>query len=528
MHDTSPNTGRLKSASSPWTWVPSLYFVEALPNLLAVAVYPTAFKSLGYDNLTILSYMPLVQIPWTLKLLWAPLVEVTARKRSWTLAMQGLVFVLSALCAAGLLIPDPFKPVLAALLILAFASATHDIAADGLYLLALDPGQQAKFVGVLTTASRLAKLFCTGLLVFLAGYLISEYSLPKSTAWAAILLATSALYGLLALTHLKSLPRVEPLPSPAANSTDPGNRHSIRADLLRTLLVLLTGGLLWLVLSGYTRAAGHCLSTRLHIPAWEQTPGALKVWLILAVLATLLLPPALLVCRRLLRNTEIGAALASYVTQPRFGSILFFILTYRLGEVMVGAVSKLFLLDPIAKGGLQVGEKALGQIDGVTGVTGIILGGLLGGPFIARVGLRRAFWPLAFAMHTPNLLYVYAAFHHTSFPTWQLYPLTFIDQFGYGFGFAGYFVYLMQVAQRSHGGAYKTTHYAIGTGLGALTILLATALSGILQSALGYTGFFIAASLLTIPGMAAILLIPLDSPHHLVSTSETTRKPVKS
>lgn len=487
--------------------MPSLYFLQSLPNLLVVSVYPTALKSLGYDNLTILAWTPLVQVPWTLKLLWAPLVEITARKRTWVLVMQAAIALLTGLCAAGLLIPGAFAPLLAGLLLVAFASATHDIAADGLYLLALPQPEQARFVGVLTTASRLAKLFCTGLVVFLAGHLISAYSFPKPTAWASVLLATSGIYLVFAICHLRTLPRVEP----AINSSTL-SRAGIRSDLLRTLLVLLTGLLLWLILSGYTRAIGNHLSGVLHIKAWEQSPVAVNRWLIAAVASTLLLPFAFLFCRRVLRNTEIGTALATYVTQPGFGSILFFILTYRLGEVMVGAVSRLFLLDPRAKGGLEVGEQALGQIDGLTGVTGIILGGLLGGPFIARVGLRRAFWPLALAMHVPNLLYVYAAWHHDTIPTWQLYPLTFVDQLGYGFGFAGYFVYLMQVAQRSHGGAYRTTHYAIGTGLGALTILLATALSGILQSALGYTGFFIAASLLTLPGMVAILLIPLDRP----------------
>ena len=136
---------------------------------------------------------------------------------------------------------------------------------------------------------------------------------------------------------------------------------------------------------------------------------------------------------------------------------------------------------------------------------GLILGGLLGGWWISRVGLRRAFWPLVICMHVPNLLYVWAAYELPR-PIW-LYPVVFAEAFGYGVGFAGYFVYLMHVAQR---GKFVTSHYAIGTGLGALFITLATILAGIVQSVFGYKGVFLAACLLTIPGTLVLLFIPME------------------
>jgi PAT family beta-lactamase induction signal transducer AmpG len=135
----------------------------------------------------------------------------------------------------------------------------------------------------------------------------------------------------------------------------------------------------------------------------------------------------------------------------------------------------------------------------------LILGGLIGGWWIARVGLRRAFWPLVVCMHVPNLLYVWAAYAQPT-AMW-LYPVVFIEAFGYGVGFAGYFVYLMHVAQR---GKFVTSHYAIGTGLGALFITFATILAGIVQSVFGYKGVFIAACVLTIPGALTLLFIPMD------------------
>ena len=151
--------------------------------------------------------------------------------------------------------------------------------------------------------------------------------------------------------------------------------------------------------------------------------------------------------------------------------------------------------------GLTVAE--VGVINGVAGIVGIILGGIAGGAIISRYGLRRSFWPLVVCMHAPNLLYVWAAFVHP--PTWTMYGVAFMDQFGYGFGFAGYSVYLMYVAQHGH---YRTSHYAIATGLGSLCIALAGILSSILQSLVSYRGFFVAVCICTIPGMLTLLIIP--------------------
>jgi len=491
---------------SPWLWVPALFFMQAVPNAMVVAVYPVAFKSLGFDNLAITAWTPLVVLPWTLKLLWAPLVELTAKKRTWVLMMQLAIFLLTTASAAGLVLPSPFYPVLAIMMLLAICSATHDIASDGLYLLSLPRDKQAAFVGVLTTSGRLGRMLCTGGLVWLAGTL-AERGYPPATSWAIVAVVIALLYGAGMVANFFTLPR----PPADIARLDPSDTGRLRAELVRTASVIFAGLALWAILAGGIRVAGHLSAESLDMVAkWGQTDLGLKVWLGILLAGLVLFPIGYLISAKLLRGTEMGEALGTYVRQPGFGAILFFILTYRLGEVMVGAMSPLFLLDKPAVGGLGVSTAALGTINGVAGVIGIIIGGLAGGWFISRVGLRRAFWPLAFAMHTPNLLYVYAAYaaHHGGVSLSFLYFITFIDQFGYGFGFAGYFVYLMYVAQRTPG--FTTTHYAIGTGLGALTIVLATALSGIVQSFTGYFGFFIVVCFLTLPGMVALLLIPLD------------------
>lgn len=491
---------------SPWLWVPALFFMQAVPNAMVVSVYPVAFKNLGFENLTITAWTPLVVLPWTLKLLWAPLVELTAKKRTWVLLMQVAIFLLTAASAAGLMLPTPFYPVLAIMMLLAICSATHDIASDGLYLLSLPRDRQAAFVGVLTTAGRLGRLLCTGGLVWLAGYLAAG-GLAPGVAWAIVASVIAAMYGAGMVANFFTLPT----PPTDLARLDPKDTGRLRAEIIRTASVIFTGLCLWAILAGGIRIAGHFSAATLDMTAkWGQTPTGLWVWLGIALAGFALFPLGYLLSRKLLRGTEMGLALSTYVTQPGFGAILFFILTYRLGEVMVGAMSPLFLLDTAEQGGLNVGTAQLGTINGVAGVIGIIIGGLVGGWFISKVGLRKAFWPLAFAMHTPNLLYVYAAYAatHGGLSLAALYGIVFIDQFGYGFGFAGYFVYLMYVAQRRP--EFTTTHYAIGTGLGALTIVLATALSGIVQSFTGYFGFFIIVCFLTLPGMIALLIIPMD------------------
>jgi len=151
-------------------------------------------------------------------------------------------------------------------------------------------------------------------------------------------------------------------------------------------------------------------------------------------------------------------------------------------------------------------------MNGVAGVVGIVLGGLCGGWVVSKIGLRKAFWPLALAMHVPNLMYVWAS-SGVKVPYEGLYALLFVDQFGYGFGFAGYMIYLMWVAQRGH---FKTTHYAIGTGMGALCIATAGVVGATVQANYGYHGFFISVIFLAIPGLLTLLFIPLDASHQKI------------
>jgi MFS transporter, PAT family, beta-lactamase induction signal transducer AmpG len=173
---------------------------------------------------------------------------------------------------------------------------------------------------------------------------------------------------------------------------------------------------------------------------------------------------------------------------------------------MISKMSQLFYRDSVAAGGLAIPTETIGIINGVTGVGGIILGGMAGAWFISRRGLRRTFLLLVLSMAMPNLLYVWAALVHP--PAWSIFVLAFIDQFGYGFGFAGYIIYLIDVAQRNN---RPTSHAAIGSGLGALTAVLAGITAGILQQSFGYVGLFVAATVAAVPGLLTLWFIPMDN-----------------
>jgi PAT family beta-lactamase induction signal transducer AmpG len=161
-----------------------------------------------------------------------------------------------------------------------------------------------------------------------------------------------------------------------------------------------------------------------------------------------------------------------------------------------------FLLDPHQAGGLGLTTSDVGLVYGTIGILSLVLGGVLGGWLISRFGLKRSIWPMVLAMHLPDLFFVYMAYHQPAIEF--VYPLVALEQFGYGLGFTVFTVYLMYSAE----GRYKTSHYAISTGIMALGMMLPGFASGWLQQAVGYKTFFIIVCLMTIPGMLTIPFIP--------------------
>jgi PAT family beta-lactamase induction signal transducer AmpG len=240
--------------------------------------------------------------------------------------------------------------------------------------------------------------------------------------------------------------------------------------------------------------------------------------------------------KRVMSGSVIGKSFSTFVLQKGFIAIFAFILLYRFAEGLVVKMVPLFLANEPEEGGMGMSTEAVGIAYGTLGVGGLVVGGILGGIIVAKLDLRKVFLPLASTIHIPNLLYWWASYNlpgrvsenysmvegnfldkalyfftpefwAANTEIMQISGIVFLDQFGYGLGFAAYLVYLMQAAQR---GEFVTSHYAIMTAMGALGLMVAGILSGVLENLFGFTGFFFAVVLFAIPGLATIYFIPYD------------------
>ncbi len=403
-----------------WLYVPTLYFAEGLPYILVNTVSTIMYKKMGMSN-EFIGLTSILYLPWVIKMFWSPAVDVVSTKRLWILAMQMLL----AFCFGALALSIPtetFVPLtLVTFTAIAFFSATHDIAIDGYYMLALDKKRQAFYLGIRSLFYRLAVIFGQGVLVIIAGTIETRTgNIPLS--WTAVMALPCAFFLGACIFHRTVLPH------PASDST---------------------GG------SGHAR---------------QGFMGAFR----------------------------------TYLTQERVLFIIAFILLYRLGEAMLVKMVPPFLLDPAEAGGLGLATATVGYVYGTVGVISLSLGGILGGWLISRFGLRRCIWPMAIMLNLPDVLYVYLSLAKPSME--MVYIMVACEQFGYGLGFTAFGVFMMYIAREP----YKTSHFAISTGLMALGMMLPGMASGVLQQHLGYPLFFMTVFVLTIPGMLLIAAIPLD------------------
>ena len=394
----------MSSKRSPWAWIPTLYFAEGIPYFIVNVISVTMFKRLGMSNGDLALFTSLLYLPWVIKPLWSPFVDIIRTKRWWILSMQALI-TLGFAALAFTARPGAFALSLIFFYIVAFASATHDIAADGFYMLALDERDQSAFVGIRSTFYRIASVFGQGVIVVCAGLLEEKFGdIPK--AWALTLGLSSLLFALLALSHWRFLPK------PASDLPASSSTSSLMGDFVRS---------------------------------WTTFFKKKGVWLALA-----------------------------------------FMLLYRLPEALSVKILTPFLLDPSEAGGLGLTTAQSGLVYGTVGVISLTVGGILGGLFAARYGLRKSMWPMSLSLALPCVVYLVMALMQP-LPLWCIYLLVAIDQFGYGFGFTAYMLFMMQFSE----GEFKTSHYAICTAFMALSMMVPGLFAGWLQEALGYVGFFI-------------------------------------
>ena len=426
---------------SPWWWIPTLYFAEGIPYFVVNNISVVMFTNMGMSKGDMAMYTSLLYLPWVIKPLWSPFVDIIRTKRWWVMVMQVLMSVAFALTASTL--PHPSAEVIASgttpvslfvitlilFWITAFASATHDIAADGFYMLALEPDQQSLFVGIRSTFYRLSSIFGQGVLVVIAGLLESRLGdIPK--AWSITLLVSAIIFAGITLWHTFFMPR------PAADSPR-------RSDDSRS-------------------SAGEIMK-------------------------------------------EFGRTFVTFFSKKGVLIAMLFMLLYRLPEAFLVKMMNPFLLDPIAKGGLGLSTQSVGFIYGTVGVAALTVGGILGGIAASKWGLKKCMWPMALALTLPCLSFVFlSAFQPESL--WITGTCVALDQFGYGFGFTAYMLYLIYFSE----GEFKTAHYSLCTAFMALSMMLPGMVAGYIQEWVGYTWFFGFVMVCCLVTVAVTFLVKVD------------------
>lgn len=414
---------------TPWSWVPTLYFAEGLPYVAVMTISIVLYKQLGLSNKEITFYTSWLYLPWVIKPLWSPFIDLIKTKRWWITAMELLIG--AAFGGVAFTIPTSFwlQGTLFFFWIMAFSSATHDIAADGFYMLGLDEHQQAWFVGIRSTFYRLATIFGQGVLVMIAGNLQVIYRNSINFSWSLMFYGVAGLFIALWLWHSYILPR--PKEDAPRNDVTP---RTILVEFLNTIKTFFKTA-----------------SSTEGKPTGIQQNGATR-W-------------------HWRRDALIG---------------ILFMLLYRMPEGLLAKVSALFLIDATHNGGLGLSPQEYGLVQGTVGVVGLTLGGILGGWAAGKDGLKKWLWPMVMAITIPDLVYVYMSYAlPASLLTVNV--CVFFEQFGYGFGFTAYMLYLIYYSR----GAFKTSHYAICTAFMALSMMIPGLFAGALQEAVGYRTFFI-------------------------------------
>ena len=599
----------MSNKRNPWSWIPTLYFAQGIPYVAVMTVSVIMYKRFGLSNTDIALYTSWLYLPWVIKPFWSPIVDILKTKRWWIIIMQLLIG--AGMAGIAFTLPTPFylQASLAFFWLMAFSSATNDIASDGFYMLALNDSQQSFFVGIRSTFYRLAMITGQGLLVILAGVLelstglepvniqvnssnttqseliyqnptnlstseneltfvypanltintnkistdslqkikdfvqennISNGFIPKEAAtkkeekitWWSENVSTplgnylkthfgekkketvaSRLVGNVGLVAVQLNKSPEKGKEIVLNtrlskgdkniSLITGERFAFTADNWDKpayMLVQLDSRLNDDVSANFRGASG-------NIPlAWSITFFILAgLFIAFFVYHKFALPrPASDTGKSATTPGEVakefGRTFASFFTKKGIGLAIAFILIYRLAEAMLVKMASPFLLDGRDVGGLGLSTQQVGIVYGTVGIIALTLGGIIGGIVASRQGLKYWLWPMALAITLPNAAYVFLSMFMPDNFLWVNVAVA-IEQFGYGFGFTAYMLYLIYFSQGEH----KTAHYSICTGFMALGMMLPGMAAGWIQEQLGYQNFFIFVMIATIP---TLLLIP--------------------
>lgn len=434
-------TQEKKIKRNPITWVPSAYFAMGLPFVVLNMVTVLMFNGLGVDDKLVTFWTSLILLPYTLKPLWSPFLELFRTKKFWVVTTQFVTGITFGGVAFSLGLPNFFVIAITLLGIIGFSGATHDIACDGVYMSELDEKQQAAYIGWQGAFYNIAKIVATGGLVYMAGYLIKHYTDAGKDSWTANQYAWMLIMGILgAAMVLLALYHTIMLPSGGAASTE-------------------------------KRSAGEVAK-------------------------------------------ELGEVLLDFFRKKHIIYYIFFIVLYRFAEGFVVKIVPLFLKAPVADGGLGLDVDTIGIYYGTFGAIAFVLGSILGGYYISALSLRRALFHLCCAFNIPFLVYTLLAIYQPS-EGWIVASGIVFEYFGYGFGFVGLTLYMMQQIAP---GKHQMAHYAFASGIMNLGVMLPGMMSGWICEKLGimfnapggYQPFFIFVLIATIPAFLITWFAPFE------------------
>ena len=398
-------TGKFSSRVSPWSWIPTLYIAEGLPYFAVNTLTVIMYFNMGVSLKEMAFFTGWLYLPWVIKPFWSPFVDLFHTKRSWVITMQFLIGIAMAAVAFLLSTSIFFATTLACFWLMAFFSATHDIAADGFYMLELSQHDQAAFVGVRSTFYRIASIAGQGGLVMLAGYLEqSTENIPF--AWGIVFVILAVFFLFVSLYHKRFMP--EPDTDRPIKDVSASN---VLEDFLKTFV--------------------------------------------------------------------------SFFKKQDIITALLFMLLYRFPEALCIKLVQPFMVATRSDGGLGLTTSQVGFINGTVGVVALLLGGIVGGVAISRGGLKKWLWPMALSLTLPCIFYCLLAM-------WQPEDLilistaVFVEQFGYGFGFSAYMLYLIYFSR----GECQTSHYSFCTAFMALGMMIPGMAAGWLHSVADNFSFF--------------------------------------
>ncbi|WP_302605787.1 MFS transporter, partial [uncultured Duncaniella sp.] len=376
------------------------------PYIAVMTLSVIMYKRLGVSNTDIALYTGWLYLPWVIKPFWSPFVDIISTKRQWVIIMQWFVAIAFAGIAFALPVQFFFSLTLAVFWLVAFVSSTHDIAADGYYMLALTEHEQSFYVGIRSTFYRIASVAGQGALVVVAGC-IEESTGDIPFAWGVVFFVLSAMFLFFAVYHSWALPKVE-----------------IR-------------------------------NTKRNYTFNDVTKEFVRIFV-------------------------------AFFRKKQAGLAILFMLLYRLPEAQLIKLINPFLLDASSIGGLGLSTSEVGIVYGTVGIIGLTAGGIIGGILAAKKGLHYWLKPMAWSMSLTCLTFVYLSW--ASEPSLlTINTCVFIEQFGYGFGFTAYMLYLIYFSE----GEFSTAHYSICTGFMALGMMLPGMAAGWIQETIGYRYFFI-------------------------------------